>query len=82
MAQGSSLEEDRDSSKIVGDSRKACRERFAEGIRELAGNTPGDRQKKTEKLTARMSEATRLVGGLVFTQRRSMCLKKEDWECT
>ncbi|RWV82787.1 hypothetical protein GW17_00055679, partial [Ensete ventricosum] len=28
--------------KIVGGSRKACRERFTEGIGKLAGNTPGD----------------------------------------
>ncbi|RWW61204.1 hypothetical protein BHE74_00031751 [Ensete ventricosum] len=36
--------------------------RFAKGIRKLAGNTPGDRQKKTRRLTVRMPEAARLVG--------------------
>ncbi|RRT60380.1 hypothetical protein B296_00016082 [Ensete ventricosum] len=44
--------------KIIGGSRKACRERcsgissefarrFAEGIGKLVGSTPGDRRKKT-----------------------------------
>ncbi|RWV85773.1 hypothetical protein GW17_00052412 [Ensete ventricosum] len=46
--------------------------RFVEGIGKLVGNTPGDRRKKTGRLTARMPEATGLVGGLVFTQRRSV----------
>ncbi|RWV84179.1 hypothetical protein BHE74_00047603 [Ensete ventricosum] len=41
-------------------------------IGKLAGNTSGDRRKKTERLTARMSEAVGLAGGLVFTQRRSI----------
>ncbi|RRT55613.1 hypothetical protein B296_00017087 [Ensete ventricosum] len=36
--------------------------RFAEGIGKLARNTPGDRRKKTKRLTARMSEAAGLVG--------------------
>ncbi|RZR89927.1 hypothetical protein BHM03_00017736 [Ensete ventricosum] len=36
--------------------------RFSEGIGKLAGNTPGDCQKKTERLATRMLEATRLVG--------------------
>ncbi|RWW11386.1 hypothetical protein BHE74_00033330 [Ensete ventricosum] len=35
--------------------------RFAERIGKLAGNTPGDRRKKTERLTARMPEATGLA---------------------
>ncbi|RZS02089.1 hypothetical protein BHM03_00032065 [Ensete ventricosum] len=47
--------------KIVRGSRKAYRE-FAEGIGKLAGNTPGDHQKKTRRLAARMPEATGLVG--------------------
>ncbi|RZS01271.1 hypothetical protein BHM03_00031095 [Ensete ventricosum] len=34
--------------KIVKGSRKACWERFTEGIGKLTGNTPGDCQKKTE----------------------------------
>ncbi|RZR91227.1 hypothetical protein BHM03_00019309 [Ensete ventricosum] len=42
------------------------------GIRKLAGNTSGDRRKKTERLTARMSEAVGLAGGSVFTQIRSI----------
>ncbi|RRT62479.1 hypothetical protein B296_00009351 [Ensete ventricosum] len=37
--------------KIIEGSRKACRERFAEGIMKLAGNTPEDRWKKTERLS-------------------------------
>ncbi|RRT42709.1 hypothetical protein B296_00026467 [Ensete ventricosum] len=36
--------------------------RFTKRIRKLAENTPGDRQKKTGRLTARMSEAARLAG--------------------
>ncbi|RWW27841.1 hypothetical protein GW17_00007718 [Ensete ventricosum] len=35
--------------------------RFTEGIRKLAGNTSGDRQKKTIGLTARMPEAVELA---------------------
>ncbi|RZR98462.1 hypothetical protein BHM03_00027823 [Ensete ventricosum] len=38
--------------------------RFAEGIGKLAGNTLGDRQKKTIGPVARMSEAARLGGTL------------------
>ncbi|RWV79511.1 hypothetical protein BHE74_00057071 [Ensete ventricosum] len=37
--------------------------RFAEGIRKLTGNTPGDRRRKTRRLIARMPEAARLAGG-------------------
>ncbi|RZS27485.1 hypothetical protein BHM03_00060956 [Ensete ventricosum] len=48
--------------KIVKGNRKACRE-FIEGIGKLAGNTPRDRRKKTERLIARMPEAARLAGG-------------------
>ncbi|RWV92249.1 hypothetical protein GW17_00045392 [Ensete ventricosum] len=36
--------------------------RFAEGIRKLTGNTLGDRQKKTRRLTTRMLESSRLAG--------------------
>ncbi|RWW46697.1 hypothetical protein BHE74_00047364, partial [Ensete ventricosum] len=36
--------------------------RFTEGIGKLTRNMPGDRWKKTERLAARMSEATRLAG--------------------
>ncbi|RRT60273.1 hypothetical protein B296_00012877 [Ensete ventricosum] len=47
---------------ISGISSKFAR-RFAEGIRKLVGNTAGDCRKKTERLTARMSEAAvRLAG--------------------
>ncbi|RWV79824.1 hypothetical protein GW17_00058985 [Ensete ventricosum] len=46
--------------------------RFAKGIGKLAENMPRDRRKKTERLTIIMSEAARLPGGLVFTQRRSV----------
>ncbi|RRT65497.1 hypothetical protein B296_00007012 [Ensete ventricosum] len=69
--------------KIIGGSRKACRERcsgislefarrFAKGIGKLVENTPGDRRKKTRRLIVRMSEAAGLMGGLVFTHRRSV----------
>ncbi|RZS24833.1 hypothetical protein BHM03_00057948 [Ensete ventricosum] len=37
-----------------------CQE-FAEGIGKLAGNTPGDRRKKTIGLATRMLEAVRLM---------------------
>ncbi|RZS26469.1 hypothetical protein BHM03_00059815, partial [Ensete ventricosum] len=36
--------------------------RFVKGIRKLAGNTSGDHQKKTERLTARMPEVAGLAG--------------------
>ncbi|RRT32716.1 hypothetical protein B296_00051762 [Ensete ventricosum] len=45
-----------------GISRKFAR-RFIERIGKRAGNTPGDRRKRTKRLVARMSEAVRLVGG-------------------
>ncbi|RRT37840.1 hypothetical protein B296_00026645 [Ensete ventricosum] len=48
--------------KIIRGSRKAYRERFAEGIEKLVGNTPRDRRKKTKRLAARMLEATGLAG--------------------
>ncbi|RWW26867.1 hypothetical protein GW17_00008731 [Ensete ventricosum] len=48
--------------KIIGGSRKACRERFIEGIGKLAGNMSGDYRKKNIRLTARMLEATELAG--------------------
>ncbi|RWV81346.1 hypothetical protein GW17_00057242, partial [Ensete ventricosum] len=35
--------------------------RFAEGIRKLTGNTPGDCQKKIRRLTARMPKAVGLA---------------------
>ncbi|RRT35643.1 hypothetical protein B296_00032622 [Ensete ventricosum] len=38
--------------------RQEFARRFTEGIRKLAGNTLGDRRKKTIGLVARMSEAT------------------------
>ncbi|RRT77282.1 hypothetical protein B296_00017903, partial [Ensete ventricosum] len=57
----------RPSRKIIGGSRKACRDgispkfarRFVEGIGKLAGNTSRDRRKKT---IARMPEAIGLAG--------------------
>ncbi|RWW78828.1 hypothetical protein BHE74_00012932, partial [Ensete ventricosum] len=69
-AQGSSLEEDRDSLEYYRGSRKAYQDeispkfaiRFVEGIRKLTGSTLGDRRKKTGRLTARMSEAAELAG--------------------
>ncbi|RZR73002.1 hypothetical protein BHM03_00019117, partial [Ensete ventricosum] len=69
-AQGSSLEEDRDSLEYYRGSRKAYQDeispkfaiRFVEGIRKLIGSTLGDRRKKTGRLTARMSEAAELAG--------------------
>ncbi|RWV87181.1 hypothetical protein GW17_00050856 [Ensete ventricosum] len=42
--------------------------RFAEGIGKLVGNKPGDRRKKTERLTARMPKVTRLAGGTTFPE--------------
>ncbi|RWW56034.1 hypothetical protein BHE74_00037306 [Ensete ventricosum] len=52
-----------------GISSKFAR-RFIEGIGKVAGNTLKDRQKKTGRLTARMSEAAGLVG---------LCLDYLDW---
>ncbi|RZR92543.1 hypothetical protein BHM03_00020856 [Ensete ventricosum] len=65
--------------KIVEGSQNTCRERcsvilpkfarrFTEGIGKLAGNMPGDRWKKTERLTARMPEDVGLVGGTTFAE--------------
>ncbi|RRT39778.1 hypothetical protein B296_00014296 [Ensete ventricosum] len=80
IAQGSSSEEDQDSSKdcwrwgfrrCSGISPEFAR-RFAEGIEKLARNMSGDFRKKTIGLVARIPEAVGLVGGLVFTQRRSV----------
>ncbi|RRT77753.1 hypothetical protein B296_00005278 [Ensete ventricosum] len=51
----------RSSDDVVGPHREFAR-RFTEGIRKLTGNTPGDHQKKTERSTARMLEATELAG--------------------
>ncbi|RRT41768.1 hypothetical protein B296_00046787 [Ensete ventricosum] len=47
--------------KIVNGSRKACRERFAEGIGKLDGSMSGDCRKKTIGLPTRMPEAVGLV---------------------
>ncbi|RWW37780.1 hypothetical protein BHE74_00057064 [Ensete ventricosum] len=44
------------------DDDVGARREFAEGIRKLAGNTSGDRWRKTVRLTARMSEAIGLAG--------------------
>ncbi|RWV81829.1 hypothetical protein GW17_00056719, partial [Ensete ventricosum] len=44
-----------------GISSKFAR-RFAEEIGKLAGNTPGDHRKKTERLAARMPEVAGLTG--------------------
>ncbi|RWW71730.1 hypothetical protein BHE74_00020496 [Ensete ventricosum] len=46
---------------VVGSHWEFAR-RFIEGIGKLAGNTLGDRQKKTGLLIARMLEAVKLVG--------------------
>ncbi|RZR74150.1 hypothetical protein BHM03_00032668 [Ensete ventricosum] len=40
--------------------------RFAEGIKKLAGNMPGDHQKKTARLVVRMLEAAGFTGGTTF----------------
>ncbi|RWV82571.1 hypothetical protein GW17_00055918 [Ensete ventricosum] len=47
--------------------------RFAEGIRKLIGNTPGERREKIGRLTARMPEATRLAGWVNRPGRRLNC---------
>ncbi|RRT41393.1 hypothetical protein B296_00040287, partial [Ensete ventricosum] len=44
------------------DNAVGPRREFAEGIGKLAGNTPGDRWKKTVRFTARMPETARLTG--------------------
>ncbi|RRT33292.1 hypothetical protein B296_00050465 [Ensete ventricosum] len=56
---------------VVGPHREFAK-RFVEEIGKLAGNTSGDRRKKTRRLTTRMLEAAGLAGGLVFTQRKSV----------
>ncbi|RWW21337.1 hypothetical protein GW17_00014517 [Ensete ventricosum] len=43
------------------ESRREFARRFTEEIGKLAGNMKGDHRKKTEGLTARMSEATGLA---------------------
>ncbi|RZS10919.1 hypothetical protein BHM03_00042232 [Ensete ventricosum] len=45
---------------------------FVEGIGKLAGNTPGDRWRKTVRLTARMSKASELAGQAVAIPPRPM----------
>ncbi|RZS13632.1 hypothetical protein BHM03_00045240 [Ensete ventricosum] len=88
MTHGSSPEEDRETrQKIIrgwkgsDDAVRGCQE-FTEGTEKLAANTPGDRRRKTVRLTARISKVVRLARslpcklkvykGLVFTQRRSV----------
>ncbi|RZS16071.1 hypothetical protein BHM03_00048012 [Ensete ventricosum] len=56
---------------VVGPRREFAR-RFTERIWNLAGNTPGDHQKKTGRLTARMPEATRLAGLTIGKLLRSV----------
>ncbi|RWV79987.1 hypothetical protein GW17_00058802, partial [Ensete ventricosum] len=46
---------------VVGSRREFAR-RITKGIEKLAGNTPGDRRKKTIGLATRMSEAIGLGG--------------------
>ncbi|RZS16067.1 hypothetical protein BHM03_00048008 [Ensete ventricosum] len=46
---------------VVGYRRKFAR-RFVGGIRKLTGNTSGDRQKKSRRITVRMPEVTELAG--------------------
>ncbi|RWW04191.1 hypothetical protein GW17_00032599 [Ensete ventricosum] len=43
--------------------------KFVRRFGKLAGNTPGDRRKKTIGLTARMLEATELAGRWVYRRR-------------
>ncbi|RWV98845.1 hypothetical protein GW17_00038281 [Ensete ventricosum] len=62
MTQGSSPDKTKTSRKIFGGSRKACRERFVEGIGKLAGNMSRDYRKKTIGLAARMPKAAGLTG--------------------
>ncbi|RRT58021.1 hypothetical protein B296_00010128 [Ensete ventricosum] len=49
------------SDNVVG-LRREFAKRFAEGIGKVAGNTPRDHRKKTERLTSRMPEAVGLAG--------------------
>ncbi|RRT31869.1 hypothetical protein B296_00038929 [Ensete ventricosum] len=49
-----------------GGSSPRVRQDFAEDIEKIAKNTLGDRQRRTVRLVARN------IGGLVFTQRRSI----------
>ncbi|RWV96651.1 hypothetical protein GW17_00040619 [Ensete ventricosum] len=44
---------------------------FSEGIGKLTGNMPGDRRKKTRRLTVRMPEAVGLAGKKGGCQRLS-----------
>ncbi|RWV91396.1 hypothetical protein GW17_00046318 [Ensete ventricosum] len=48
--------------------RREFARRFIEGIKKLAGNTLGDRQKKTIGLAARMPEAAGLSGSGLAAQ--------------
>ncbi|RWV81804.1 hypothetical protein GW17_00056747 [Ensete ventricosum] len=45
--------------KIVGGSRKACLERFIEGIGKLAGNAKGDHQKDDRRTYHKIVEGYR-----------------------
>ncbi|RWW44563.1 hypothetical protein BHE74_00023553 [Ensete ventricosum] len=71
MGQDQAWASGRGSDNAVGPHQELAR-RFIEGSGKLAGNKPGNLQKKTLRLTARMSEAAGFAGGLVFTQRRSV----------
>ncbi|RWV80055.1 hypothetical protein GW17_00058726 [Ensete ventricosum] len=53
--------------------------RFFEGIGKLAGNTPGDCQKKIERIDTRMSEATGLAGSTKELVNIRFKLKFEKW---
>ncbi|RWV99151.1 hypothetical protein GW17_00037957 [Ensete ventricosum] len=71
MGQDQAWASGRDSDDAVGPRREFAK-RFVEGIGKLTGNTPGDRTKKIVRLVAKISKAARFMGGLVFTQRRSV----------
>ncbi|RWV92849.1 hypothetical protein GW17_00044742 [Ensete ventricosum] len=44
------------------ESHRSSPRDLLKGFGKLTGNTPGDRQKETERLTARMSEPVGLTG--------------------
>ncbi|RRT37463.1 hypothetical protein B296_00009465 [Ensete ventricosum] len=58
--------------------RREFARRFAEGIRKLARNTPGDCRKKIVRLVARMPEAIGLAGLVRFL---SLACEKESEKC-
>ncbi|RWW13109.1 hypothetical protein GW17_00023197 [Ensete ventricosum] len=47
--------------KIVEGSRKACRERFAEGIRKFAGNGKGDCREEDRRICRKIAGGCRIL---------------------